>query len=86
MPKMKIDQPSSNLNQGLDVHGKNCWGIFITELGADKVDCLLADREFISEDWFNYFTDSGINFVIRVKCNIWMDVESVSVKSGKLFS
>jgi len=34
---------------------KELLGRFITELGADKIDCLLADREFIGEDWFNLF-------------------------------
>ena len=64
---------------------KELLGNFIAELGADKIDCLLADREFIGEDWFKYLIANGINFVIRVKCNIWMDIDGVSVKSGKLF-
>ena len=58
---------------------------FISELGADRIDYLLADREFIGEDWFKYLIDAKINFVIRVKSNIWMGVGGGQVKSGKLF-
>jgi hypothetical protein len=58
---------------------------FVSELGADRIDYLLADREFIGEDWFKYLIDTGINFVIRVKSNIWLDVDGKQIKSGKLF-
>lgn len=58
---------------------------FVSELGADRIDYLLADREFIGEDWFKYLIEAKINFVIRVKSNIWVDVEGIKVKSSKLF-
>ncbi len=58
---------------------------FVTKIGADRIDYLLADREFIGEDWFKYLIDAEINFVIRVKSNIWLDVGGKKIKSGNLF-
>ena len=34
---------------------------------------LLADREYIGEQWFNYLKDKGLNFVIRLKKGIYKD-------------
>lgn len=65
---------------------KELLGRFVTELGADKIDCLLADREFIGEDWFRYLIDAGINFVVRIKSNMWLDAGGNSIKAGKLFN
>jgi len=32
---------------------------------------LIADREYIGVEWFKYLSDSGLNFVIRLKKNIY---------------
>lgn len=37
--------------------------------GLDRIQVLLADREFIGEEWFRFLIDSGVPFVIRVKQN-----------------
>ena len=58
----------------------------MADIGADKVDYLLADREFIGEDWFQYLIDAGINFVVRIKSNMWMDAGGNAIKAGKLFN
>lgn len=63
---------------------KELLGRFVTEIGADKIDCLLADREFIGEDWFQYLIQTGINFVVRIKSNMWMDVDGTAINDGKL--
>lgn len=36
---------------------------------ADKIDCLLADREFIGDAWFRWLIDHKIRFRMRVKNN-----------------
>lgn len=36
-------------------------------LGAEKIECLLADREFIGEPWFQFLIEENIPFIIRVK-------------------
>jgi len=59
---------------------------FVAEMGADNGDYLIADREFIGEDWFRYLIAAGINFVVRIKSNMWMNAGGNIIKAGKLFS
>jgi hypothetical protein len=40
---------------------------FLSTFGAHKIDGLLADREFIGEQWFAYLTSHHIRFRIRIK-------------------
>lgn len=40
---------------------------FIDHFGTIKIDCLLADREFIGKEWFRYLKDHHIQFHIRIK-------------------
>lgn len=40
---------------------------FLSTFGAHKIDCLLADREFIGEQWFAYLRSHHIRFRIRIK-------------------
>ena len=42
---------------------------FIGRFGKDKIKGLLADREFIGKDWFDWLNAQGIDFVIRIKKN-----------------
>ena len=41
----------------------------IQQLGVDKIEVLLADREFIGTDWFEFLIANKIPFVIRIKQN-----------------
>lgn len=41
----------------------------IKAIGAENIHVLLADREFIGEDWFRFLIEENIPFVIRVKRN-----------------
>jgi Transposase DDE domain len=40
---------------------------FIAVFGTYKIDCLLADREFIGKEWFAYLKAHHIRFHIRIK-------------------
>ena len=40
---------------------------FLVTFGAHKIDCLLADREFMGEKWFAYLKAHHIRFRIRIK-------------------
>ena len=42
----------------------------ICSIGKKRIDSLLADREFIGQEWMRYLIDSGIPFVIRMKGNM----------------
>jgi hypothetical protein len=41
----------------------------IQAIGRDKIRVLLADREFIGEDWFRFLIEQNIPFLIRIKQN-----------------
>lgn len=41
----------------------------IKAIGKDKIRVLLADREFIGEEWFRFLIEQGIPFIIRIKQN-----------------
>jgi hypothetical protein len=42
---------------------------FINTFGKDKIAGLLADREFVGQEWFSYLLKEGIPFFIRIKNN-----------------
>jgi len=42
---------------------------FIDCFGKECIDCILADREFIGEDWLNYLNRNGIRYYIRIRNN-----------------
>lgn len=41
--------------------------------GAESIDCLLADREFVGEHWVKWLNDNGIRYHIRIRDNFWVD-------------
>jgi hypothetical protein len=45
---------------------------FLKIFGRDKVFCLLADREFIGEDWFKWLKINNIPPCIRTRGNVLM--------------
>jgi len=47
---------------------------FIRLFGIDKIECLLADREFIGHHWLNYLNHKEIRYHIRIKENFWIDI------------
>lgn len=40
---------------------------FIKQFGKASILGVLADREFVGENWFKYLKNQGINFIIRIK-------------------
>jgi hypothetical protein len=50
------------------------WNRFPEIFGARKIDFLTADREFVGEDWFDYFLCDPCNhFRIRIRKNTLLD-------------
>ena len=63
----------------LDKRGNSNWEErkklmerFITLFGADCIDCLVADREFIGKEWIGWFNLMRIRYYIRIKQNFWV--------------
>lgn len=42
---------------------------FLAVFGTDRIDCLVADREFIGKAWFHYLRGRNIHFRIRIKAD-----------------
>ena len=61
---------------------------YIRLFGADTIDCLLADREFVGEHWLAYLNFNGIRYHIRIKENFYVDAphSGKKVKAAWLFS
>lgn len=53
---------NSNTNERIALLNK-----FIAVFGTHKIECLLADREFIGDKWFAYLKAHHIRFRIRIK-------------------
>lgn len=67
----------------LNLEGSSCPADRISILkrvlqrfGAEKVEALLADREFIGEEWIDFLIEEKIPFIIRIKQNSIVKIES----------
>ncbi|MDR1054480.1 MAG: hypothetical protein LBL90_01335 [Prevotellaceae bacterium] len=49
--------------------------------GKETIDCSLADREFIGEQWIGWLNLNGIRYYIRACENFWVE----NPKNGKRF-
>ena len=59
---------------------------FIDLFGADKIECIVADREFIGDAWFNYLIRNGIKFRIRIReNNLVTNTRGFSIPVKRLF-
>ena len=56
---------NSNTNERKEV-----MKALIDLIGANKIAYLLADREFIGEEWFSHLFEQNVNFIIRIKHNM----------------
>ncbi len=50
--------------------------ILLKEIDVKQIAWILADREFIGEEWFRYLMEVNIPFIIRIKDNVWAEVHS----------
>lgn len=46
--------------------------LYIRLFGAASIDCLLADREFVGEEWIAYLNSYKIRYHIRIKENFYV--------------
>jgi len=62
--KMLDKRGNSDSAERIDLVGK-----FIEWFGREKIDCLLADREFIGYKWLNFLNENHIRYHIRIRSN-----------------
>jgi hypothetical protein len=54
---------------------------YIRLFGSQTIDCLLADREFVGENWIKYLNENNIRYYIRIRENFYVD----DPRTGKRF-
>jgi len=61
---------------------------FIEWFGKDCIDCLLADREFVGEDWLGFLNENNIRYHIRIRNNfkIYCPKRQKEIKAWHLFN
>ena len=61
---------------------------FITWFGRDRIDCLLADREFVGEEWLGFLNREGIRYHIRIRNNfkVFCPRKQKDIKAWHLFN
>ena len=67
MFKMMPKFGNSSTNERIDLMER-----FIVLFGLDSIDCLLADREFIGDEWLGYLNSNRIRYHIRIRENFWV--------------
>jgi transposase len=63
---------------------KQVMKCLIDLVGANKIAYLLADREFIGEDWFASLCEQDVKFVIRIRGNMLINSDGNSLSGKKL--
>lgn len=57
----------------------------LDRLGRDKIQALLADREFVGTEWFHFLITEKIPFIIRIKQNFTVKIgENGTLAVGQL--
>ncbi len=63
----------------LDKRGNSNWkertrliDRFIRLFGAECIDSLVADREFVGKQWVEYLNNRRIRYYLRIKQNFWL--------------
>jgi hypothetical protein len=61
---------------------------YINLFGKETIECVLADREFIGEQWIRYLNINNIRYHIRIRNNFWVTISKNGhiVKASWLFS
>lgn len=61
---------------------------FIAWFGRETIDCLLADREFVGEEWLKFLNDNTIRYHIRIRNNfkVFLPHKQLAIKVSHLFN
>lgn len=61
---------------------------YIQLFGKDSIDCILADREFVGDEWIRYLNDNNIRYYIRIRNNfkVFLPRKNAEVKASWLFN
>jgi len=81
--KMLNKRRNSNCKERIDLVNR-----FIQLFGTNCIDCLMADREFIGDDWIKFLNDNNIRYYIRIRNNfkIFIPNKNAEIKVSWLFN
>ena len=57
-------QGNSNSKERIDLINR-----YIILFGADSIDCIVADREFVGKNWIAFLNDNNLRYYIRIRQN-----------------
>jgi len=60
---------NSNIGERIELMDR-----YIGLFGLESIECLLADREFIGDNWLGYLNTLGIEYHIRIRDNFWVEL------------
>jgi len=81
--KMLDKRGNSNCKERIDLVNR-----FIRLFGTNCIDCLMADREFVGDDWIKFLNDNNIRYYIRIRNNfkIFLPHKNKEIKVSWLFN
>ncbi|MFY7958297.1 MAG: IS4 family transposase [Flavobacterium macrobrachii] len=59
---------------------------YIRLFGIESIDCIIADREFIGQQWFEFLINNPIKFYVRIRENLFVCKQGREVKVFWLFN
>ncbi len=59
---------------------------YIRLFGLDSIDCIIADREFIGQQWFEFLINNPIKFYVRIRENLTVLKKGQELKVFWLFN
>jgi len=59
---------------------------YIRLFGLDTIECIIADREFIGHQWFDFLICNPIKFYVRIKENLIVEHKGRELKAFWLFN
>lgn len=54
---------------------------FFRLFGVEKIDCIIAGREFVGQEWFNFLERNPIKFYIRIRENMQFIHQGKQIKA-----
>lgn len=59
---------------------------YIRLFGLDSIDCIIADREFIGQQWFEFLISNPVKFYVRIRENLTILKKGQELKVFWLFN
>jgi hypothetical protein len=59
---------------------------YIHLFGLESIDCIIADREFIGQEWFKFLIDNPIKFYLRIRENLIVSHKGRELRVSWLFN